>query len=216
VFAALYILFMALLLLVEWVGLRAAAAAAAATGAGARSAAKDIQQFMLILAGVCWLVLITFASLRGAAIGHRWLAFLPLAGAFCAIFSVLTWVPYLPMAFNVICLVLGVILPSRSGNTGAFSMPILLTLPARVRGPIFVTASILAFAAMIRPLGLIVASFLTFVVAAVGSRETRWTESLLMAVGMTAFCTFLFPYALNLPFQMWPPFVVSFWNALWL
>jgi hypothetical protein len=216
VFVALYIAFMAVLMLVEWVGLRAAAAAAAATGAGARSAAKDVQQFMLILAGISWLVLITFASLRGAAIGHRWLAFFPLAGAFCAIFSVLTWVPYLSMAFNVICLVLGVVLPSRTGHTGAFSMPILLTLPARVRGPIFVTASILSFAAMIRPLGLVVASFLTFVIAAIGSRETKWRESLPMAIGMTAFCTFLFPYALNLPFQMWPPFVVSFWNALWL
>ena len=30
--------------------------------------------------------------------------------------------------------------------------------------------------------------------------------SLSEAVALTAFCTFLFPYALNLPFQLWPRF----------
>jgi putative tricarboxylic transport membrane protein len=74
------------------------------------------------------------------------------------------------------------------------------------RGPVFVSGAILFFAASIRPLGLIVSSFVAFLIAAAGSTETRWWEATLMAVAITAFCTFLFPYALNLPFQLWPRF----------
>jgi putative tricarboxylic transport membrane protein len=75
-----------------------------------------------------------------------------------------------------------------------------------VRGPVLVTIAILTFAAIIRPLGLIIASFLTFIIASAGSKETRWIEALIAAVALTAFCVFLFVYALNLPFQLWPRF----------
>jgi putative tricarboxylic transport membrane protein len=74
------------------------------------------------------------------------------------------------------------------------------------RGPLFVTAGILFFSGAIRPLGLIISSFTAFLIAAAGSNETRWVEACIMAVALTAFCTFLFPYALNLPFQLWPRF----------
>jgi putative tricarboxylic transport membrane protein len=75
-----------------------------------------------------------------------------------------------------------------------------------VRGPMMILVAIFAFAAMIRPLGLVVSSFLTFMIAATASAETRWIESTITAVVLTAFCTFLFPYLLNLPFQIWPQF----------
>jgi putative tricarboxylic transport membrane protein len=74
------------------------------------------------------------------------------------------------------------------------------------RGPIFVTAGILLFAFTIRPLGLIISSFAAFLVTSLGSTETRWVEAVIAAAALTAFCTFLFPYVLNLPFQMWPWF----------
>jgi len=76
----------------------------------------------------------------------------------------------------------------------------------RIRGPFFVIIAILAFAAMIRPLGLVPATFLTFVVSILGSTEMRWVESLIAAVVMTLFCVLLFVYLLNLPFQLWPRF----------
>ena len=76
----------------------------------------------------------------------------------------------------------------------------------KIRGPVLVIASILLFAAMIRPLGLVVASYVTFVVAILGSKEMRVVESLLGAAVMTAFCVGLFVYLLNLPFQLWPRF----------
>jgi putative tricarboxylic transport membrane protein len=74
------------------------------------------------------------------------------------------------------------------------------------RGLILVTASVFLFAATIRPLGLIPASFLTIMVAAFATTEVRWKESVVWAVVLTAFCAVLFPYGLNLPFQLWPRF----------
>ncbi|MFL6798229.1 MAG: tripartite tricarboxylate transporter TctB family protein [Xanthobacteraceae bacterium] len=76
----------------------------------------------------------------------------------------------------------------------------------KLRGPILVVASILAFALMIRPLGLIISSFLTFLLSIFGSREMRIVESVLGAAFMTGFCWLLFVVLLNLPFQLWPRF----------
>jgi putative tricarboxylic transport membrane protein len=78
--------------------------------------------------------------------------------------------------------------------------------PYKFRGPVLVIASILLFAAMIRPLGLVPASYITFIVAILGSKEMRVVESLVGAAVMTAFCVGLFVYLLNLPFQLWPRF----------
>lgn len=76
-----------------------------------------------------------------------------------------------------------------------------------VRGPLFVIGAILFFALMIRPLGLIVTGFLVFVIAALGSNETRWGETIIVGALMTAGCALLFPYALGLPLDMLPFFL---------
>jgi putative tricarboxylic transport membrane protein len=89
-----------------------------------------------------------------------------------------------------------------------------------VRGPAFVIAAIMAFAAMIQgiglqvigipltipPLGLVASTFCAFMISIIGSTEMRWLESLAAAVAMTAFCVGLFAYLLQLPFQLWPGF----------
>lgn len=89
-----------------------------------------------------------------------------------------------------------------------------------VRGPLFVTLAILAFAFLIRGVtfewggklirvpafGLIIASFVTFVIAAAASQETRWKESIITAAALTAFCVLIFVYLLGLPFQLRPRF----------
>jgi putative tricarboxylic transport membrane protein len=74
------------------------------------------------------------------------------------------------------------------------------------RGPFWITISTLVFAALIRPAGLIIASFVSIMLSAAGSTEVRWLETILVAIGLTIFCTLLFPYALNLPFQLGPRF----------
>lgn len=76
-----------------------------------------------------------------------------------------------------------------------------------VRGPFFVSAALVLFAVAIRPLGLIPTGVLTFLVAAMGSPETRWGEAVVAGVLLTIGCALLFPYVLGLPFAMWPQFL---------
>jgi len=76
----------------------------------------------------------------------------------------------------------------------------------KVRGVVFITGSILAFAATIRPLGLVIASFSTIVICAAAAEDVKWRETVLWAVVLTTFVSILFPWGLNLPFQLWPRF----------
>jgi len=76
----------------------------------------------------------------------------------------------------------------------------------KIRGVIFIIGSILAFAATIRPLGLVIASFSCMVICAAAAEDVKWRETLIVAAVVTAGCSILFPYGLNLPFQLWPRF----------
>src|SRR5215470_14590235 len=73
-----------------------------------------------------------------------------------------------------------------------------------IRGPLFVILSVVLFAWLVRPLGLAIASFLSIMAAAGATPESRPLETIIWGVVLTAFCCFLFPYALNLPMQLWP------------
>lgn len=74
------------------------------------------------------------------------------------------------------------------------------------RGPVLFLASVLFFAATIRPLGLVISAFFTIMIAAGATSEVRWLQSLIWAVILTVFCVFLFTYGLKLPMQLWPRF----------
>jgi len=74
----------------------------------------------------------------------------------------------------------------------------------KIRGPALVIIGISLFATLIRPFGLVVATYLAFMVSITGSKEMRWVESLIAAAIMTLGCVLLFVYLLNLPFQLWP------------
>lgn len=73
-----------------------------------------------------------------------------------------------------------------------------------LRGMLFVLAAILVFAYSVRPLGLAVAAPLAILISAFASSDTRWGETLLFSVVMTAFCIGLFKYALGLPIPLAP------------
>ena len=77
------------------------------------------------------------------------------------------------------------------------------------RGPLFVSLSILSFAVTIRPLGLVISAMASLMIAALGTPETRWKETIIVGICLTAFCSFLFPYALGLPMQLWPRFLIQ-------
>jgi putative tricarboxylic transport membrane protein len=73
-----------------------------------------------------------------------------------------------------------------------------------IRGPLFVTLSVVLFAWLVRPLGLVIAAFLSILAAAGATPEARPLETLIWGAVLTGFCVLLFPYALNLPMQIWP------------
>jgi hypothetical protein len=77
------------------------------------------------------------------------------------------------------------------------------------RGPLFVMSAILFFALAIRPLGLVVSAFASFLIAAMGSHETRWIEAVIVGACLTLGCALLFPYVLGLPMPMFPRFLVQ-------
>lgn len=74
------------------------------------------------------------------------------------------------------------------------------------RGPVFITAATLIFAVTVRPVGLVIASFVSLMVSAYATHEIRWIETIIWAAVLTLFCALLFPYGLNLPLQLWPRF----------
>ncbi|OKO76783.1 tripartite tricarboxylate transporter TctB family protein [Bradyrhizobium sp. NAS96.2] len=77
------------------------------------------------------------------------------------------------------------------------------------RGPLFVSAAIVFFAVAIRPLGLVVSAFAAFLIAALGSHETRWLEAIIVGACLTLGCALLFPYVLGLPMPMFPRFLIQ-------
>ncbi|WP_245310215.1 tripartite tricarboxylate transporter TctB family protein [Bradyrhizobium jicamae] len=76
------------------------------------------------------------------------------------------------------------------------------------RGPFFVTLAILSFSQTIRSMGMIFAAMTSFLIAACGSAETKWVETIIVGACLTAFCALLFPYALGLPLQLLPTFMI--------
>ena len=72
------------------------------------------------------------------------------------------------------------------------------------RGPFFISLSVVLFAWMVRPLGLVIASFLSIMAAAGATPQVRIVETVVWGAVLTAFCCLLFPVALNLPLQLWP------------
>jgi hypothetical protein len=77
------------------------------------------------------------------------------------------------------------------------------------RGPLFVMISIVFFALAIRPLGVVVTAFTSFLIAAMGTHETRWVEAIIVGACLTLGCALLFPYVLGLPMPMFPRFLVQ-------
>lgn len=69
-----------------------------------------------------------------------------------------------------------------------------------------IVASMLAFGFLVPRLGLVPALVAMFVVAALGGREFRWREVLVLTVVMTLFAVGVFVYLLKLPFQLVPGF----------
>ena len=72
---------------------------------------------------------------------------------------------------------------------------------------IFIAISSLAFAYLLKPLGLVLASVLLIFISAYGGHEFKWKEVAVMAVVLVIFSVLVFVKALALPFPICPNFI---------
>lgn len=94
---------------------------------------------------------------------------------------------------------------------GALSIIVVLTEsdgPGRLKLPppkalILILIAPVIFAFSIRPLGLVVTVAVVVFVASLASRLARLQDSLLLAGGLSIFCTIVFYYLLSLPIPLW-------------
>jgi hypothetical protein len=76
--------------------------------------------------------------------------------------------------------------------------------PLALRPLLIVTVAVVAFGALLRPVGLVVATLVLVLVARLADREFRVAESAFLALFLTGVATALFVYGLRLPFKVWP------------
>ena len=76
--------------------------------------------------------------------------------------------------------------------------------PWGVRPLILVLGSVVLFALVIQPLGLVLATLLLIVISSLGSMEFRIIEVSILSLVLAAFAAGVFVYGLGLPISLWP------------
>ena len=72
---------------------------------------------------------------------------------------------------------------------------------------IFIAISSLAFAYLLKPLGLVLASVILIFICAYGGHEFKWKEVAVMSVILAIFSVLVFVKGLTLPFPICPDFI---------
>jgi len=72
---------------------------------------------------------------------------------------------------------------------------------------LFIAVSSLAFAYLLKPLGLVLASIALVFISAYGGHEFKWKEVAIMSVILVIFSVLVFVKALALPFPICPDFI---------
>jgi hypothetical protein len=130
------------------------------------------------------------------------------SGTFGGAVLVLALIPIYLAAASIGKMIPGVSADVVVAAVGTLTVVVLAFVLMKVapRGPLFITAATIIFAIAVRPLGLVIASYISLVISANATKEVRWIETLVWCAILTAFCALLFPYGLNLPLQLWPRF----------
>lgn len=76
--------------------------------------------------------------------------------------------------------------------------------PVKWRPLLLVIASVMAFAALVNTGGLITATVVLIITAALGGHEFKWKEAIISAVLMSVTVWAIFDKALGLPFKLFP------------
>ena len=69
---------------------------------------------------------------------------------------------------------------------------------------LFVTLGLVAFAVLVRPLGLVPATTALVLIASRADRGFPWVLAVPLALALAAMATGIFVYGLGLPFRVWP------------
>jgi putative tricarboxylic transport membrane protein len=75
------------------------------------------------------------------------------------------------------------------------------------RGPVFILTAVVFFGVSIRTLGLAITGVITVLLCGAAVDDFRLKEGVVFAIAITAFCAFLFPFALGQPIPLWPTFL---------
>lgn len=79
--------------------------------------------------------------------------------------------------------------------------------PLRLRGLLLIVAATVAFGALARGAGLVVAMPLLVILSGRAGREFRWTPTLVLAAGLTLFCIAVFVKGLGVPLPIVGPWL---------
>jgi hypothetical protein len=106
---------------------------------------------------------------------------------------------YFPAVLGVVLAVLGAAIVLKSFAAERVAVPRFAFRPM-----LLVLVAIILFAVMLKPLGLVLATFVLVTVGSAAGHEFRWREVLILAAVLAAFSVLVFNYALQLPFNVWP------------
>ncbi len=84
------------------------------------------------------------------------------------------------------------------------SLPIVCGHPVQYRSLLLVLGTVFLFGLSLKPLGLLLSSFLLILISSAAHREWRLLESLLAALVLSVLVTALFVYGLGMPLGVWP------------
>lgn len=103
-----------------------------------------------------------------------------------------------PMALGVLLSILGAAIAIPAWNRRA-------ELPGvQFRSAGLVLTSILAFALMLRPLGLVAATFTAVIISSLADRETTWPFRIALAFAISLLTVLIFGVALGMSLRVWP------------
>jgi hypothetical protein len=109
---------------------------------------------------------------------------------------------YFPLALAGLLILLGGLIVASSFKTVAEEMS-----AHAWRGMLFILPAPIFFGLTVRGLGFVPSIFATTLIASMASLKMKLLPALLLAAGVTVFCTLVFSYALGLPFRRFGPWV---------
>ena len=111
---------------------------------------------------------------------------------------------YFPFLLGGLLILLGVIVFIRSLISSSDDHRVSRVAPKPM---VMMFGSIAAFALLLRPAGMVLATVAIILISSLASRESRFRETLISAVLLCASCLAIFVYGLNLQIPVWPAFI---------